>query len=230
MDFIGGVNRLLRTNGIIKGDDDNITTFSDNQHAADIELAQIAIQNELAELISDRLVPYEKTTTTISLVTGTRSYALASDFIRFFGTNPSFYDSTDNVRHYQYPGGEDALKDHDYQYKTTQGGVMAWYWENTTTKQVSFYNVPHAALNGRSLSYDYEKDVSVTNSTDTLPFHTTTEANTFIDLASRRFFFMISNQPLGLLTDDATYNNAKSRLYNLMRPVNPIPYYGYTYV
>ena len=48
MDFVGAVNRLLRLNAIITGDDDNITTFSDTQHAAAISLAQIAIQDELA--------------------------------------------------------------------------------------------------------------------------------------------------------------------------------------
>ena len=47
MDFIAAVNRVMRINTIIKGDDDNITTFSDTQHAASISLAQISIQDEL---------------------------------------------------------------------------------------------------------------------------------------------------------------------------------------
>jgi hypothetical protein len=104
--FIQAVNRLLRINTIIQGDDDDITTFSDSQHAADISLAQIAIQSELTELISDRLIGYEKDSDSITLLTGTRTYALDSGFIRFYGKNPSFYDSTDNVRYYEYKGGE----------------------------------------------------------------------------------------------------------------------------
>lgn len=227
--FIDGVNRLLRIQQIIRGDDDSITTFSDNQHSADIQMAQISIQDELTDLVSERLISYEKTNSTISLVTSTRTYALASDFVRFYGTHPSFYDSVDNVRSYEFKGGEDALKDIDYQYKTTEGSPTFWYWNDTTTKQVAFYSVPNSVYNGRSLSYDYEKSVAVTNSTDTLPFITTEEYQSFISMAARRFFFYKSLQSEGLLTQDAGYNNAKSRLYNLMRPTNLPKYYGHVY-
>lgn len=227
--FIDGVNRLLRINRIIFGDDDNITTFSDTQHAADISLAQIAIQSELTDLIADKLLPYEKTNTTISLTTGTRAYTLASDFIRFFGSKPSFYDSTANVRIYEYPGGEDVLMNVDYQYKTNQGAPVTWYWERTTTKQVAFYNVPDSTYNSRSLSYEYEKSVMVTNSTDTLPFHNNEEYFSFIDMASRRFQFVRTNKPTGLLDSDGTYVSAKSRLYELIRGTNKNNWYGKRY-
>lgn len=226
--FIDGVNRLLRINNVIKGDDDNITTFSDTQHASDISLAQIAIQDELGEVVSERLIPYEKASSSVSLVTNTRAYALATDFIRFYG-NSSIYDSTDNVRIFEYPGGETSLINHDYQYKTTQGAPNFWYWENATTLQIAFYNIPNSTYNGRSLTYDYEKSVMVTNSTDTLPFIKTEEYHAFIAMASRRFFFMLSSQPQGLLSGDATYNNAKARLYAFLRKDDPDDFYGYTY-
>jgi hypothetical protein len=229
MDFITGLNRLLRINGVIRGDDDALTTFSDTQHSADIQMAQIAIQDELSEIVSERLIPYEKTTTTISLTTSTRTYALASDFIRFYGDRPSFYDSTDNVRIYEYSGGENSLRDQIYTYKTDEGAPTWWYWDDTTTKKVAFFNVPNSTYNLRSLSYDYEKDVSVLLTSDTLPFHNTIEANAFIQAAARRFYFMISNQPQGLLTEDATYQNAKARLYSLLKPTNPSKYYGHSY-
>jgi hypothetical protein len=226
--FIDGVNRLLRINNIIKGDDDNITTFSDSQHAADINQAQIAIQDELAEIVSERLIPYEKTSSTITLETGTRTYALESNFIRFYGV-ASFYDSTQNVRLYEYPGGESALRDQDYQYATGTSTPVWWYWEDTTSKKVAFYAVPDANYNGRSLSYDYEKSVMVSDSTDTIPFHNTEEYYAFVSMAARRFRFMITNQDLGLLTADATYNNAKSRLYAFLRPTNANGKYGRSY-
>ena len=229
MDFIGSVNRLLRINGVIRGDEDVLTTFSDTQHSSDIQIAQIAIQDELSEIVSERLIPYEKTSSTVALVTSTRTYALASDFVRFFGDRPSFYDSTDNVRIYEYLGGENLLKDQIYTYATDTGAPSWWYWDDTTSKKIAFFNVPSSTYNGRSLSYDYEKDVSVTNSTDTLPFHNTIEANAFIQAAARRFAFMITNQPQGLLSEDATYQNAKARLYNLLRPTNPSKYYGHSY-
>ncbi len=227
--FIDGVNRLLRINQIIRGDDDDITTFSDTQHAATISLAQIAIQDELGDIVSERLIPYEKDSATISLVTGTRTYALESDFVRFYGTNPSFYDSTDNVRIYEWTGGEDSLRDQDYLYQTNTGGPSWWYWSDASTKKVGFYNVPNSTFNGRSLQYDFEKSVNVTLSSDTLPFHINEEYYAFIQCAARRFTFMRTEQPQGLLTEDATYNNAKARLYAFLRQTNPSKYYGYGY-
>jgi hypothetical protein len=228
-DFIAGVNRLLRINTIIKGDDDAITTFSDTQHAADIQLAQIAIQSELTSLIAERLLDYEKTSSTISLVTGTRTYALNASFIRFYGSRPSFYDATTNTRYYEHPGGEDALMNQDWQYKTATGGLISWYWHSTTTKQVAFYNVPDSSFNGRSLSYEYEASVMVSNSTDTLPFPNNEEYYAFIDMAARRFKFLVNKTPVGELDLDATYSTAKSTLYNLMRPTNPSSSYGKRY-
>lgn len=227
--FLDGVNRLFRINGVIRGDDDALTTFSDTQHSSDIQIAQIAIQDELSEIVSERLIPYEKTSSTLTLLTGTRVYTLASDFVRFYGDRPSFYDSTDNVRIYEYAGGENLLKDQIYTYATDQGSPTWWYWDDATSKKVAFFSVPNSTYNNRSISYDYEKDVSVTLVTDTLPFHNTIEANAFIQAAARRFHFMIADKPQGLLTEDATYQNAKSRLYNLLRPTNPSKFYGHSY-
>jgi len=211
------------------GDDDDITSFSETQHAAYISLAKIAIQDELSEIVSERLIPYEKTSATITLASGTRTYSLAADFVRFFGSNPSFYDSTDNTRIYEFHGGEDKLRDFDYLYKTNTGAPNWWYWDNTTTKSVGFYSVPNATYDTRSLQYDYEKSVMVSDATDTLPLHNNEEFYSFAQAATRRFDFMRSKQPQGLLTEDATYNNAKARLYAFLRQTNPSKHYGYHY-
>lgn len=228
MTFLEAVNRLLRINTIIKGDDDTITTFSDTQHAADISLAQIAIQDELTEIISERLIPYEHDTATISLVASQRSYTLDSGFIRFFGL-PSFYDSTSNIRIYEYKGGEKALMNHDMMYKTVEGSPMWFYWDNTSTKKVAFYNVPSSAYDARSLSYDFEQSVMVTNTTDTIPFHNNEENYAFVSMASQRFKFMIEKKEMGELMRNSTYANAKTRLYNLLRWKDPSGSYGKKY-
>lgn len=227
--FIDAVNRLLRISQIIRGDDDDITTFSDTQHAANISLAQIAIQDEIGEIVAERLIPYEKASGTVTLASGTRTYALASDFIRFYGSNPSFYDATDNNRIYEYAGGEDILRDVDFSYKTNTGAPNWWYWSDTNSKQVGFYSVPNSTYDTRSLQYDYEKSVMVENSTDVLPFHNNEEFYAFTQAAARRFDFMRSQQPQGLLMQDATYNSAKARLYALLRPTAPSKFYGHGY-
>ena len=226
MDFLTGVNRLLRTNLIIGGDDDDITTFSDTQHAADIEMAQIAIQDEIASLVANRLLDYEKTSGTINLVTGTRTYALAADFVRFYGSRPSFYDSSNNTMIYEYRGGENMLKHDDYTYKTAQGNPRSFYWDSTTSKQVGFYSVPDTAWNGVSLAYDYEKSVTATVTSDTLPFHTTQEAQVFIQMAARRFRVMDETLMIDSLDNDPIYKDARATLINLMTPTNPQEFYG----
>ena len=91
MNFLGAVNRVLRHEGVISGDDDNLVTFSDTQHAATSQLAQIAIQDELTELISAELLPqHAPTQTTVPTATSTRTYSLASDFVRFIMPETSF--------------------------------------------------------------------------------------------------------------------------------------------
>ena len=226
--FLECVNRVMRTNLIIRGDDDAITTFSDTQHSADIQLAQIAIQDELNDIIAERLIPYEHTTGTISLVSGQRSYSLATDFIRFFG-QPSFYDSVENRRIYEIPGGEKSLMNVDYQYKVTTGTPIEFYIDATTTKKVGFYNIPGSTYDGRSLSYDYEKSVMVSVESDVIPFHNSEEYFAFSQMASRRMRFMLDKQSTGLLSQDSGYNSAKVTLYSLLRPADPIGNYGKRY-
>lgn len=227
MNFLAGVNRVLRTNGIIKGDDDNISTFSDVQHNATLNLAIIAIQDELIDLVSDRLVNYEYATGTITTSAGARAYSLAADFVNFFG-KPHFLASSANRQIFEYPGGLPQLQMDVSNYASQSGTPNWWYWEPSTTKQISFYQTPNAA---ETLTYAYEKDVSVTNATDTLPFHNEIEAQAFCAMASRRFKFLFENHPNQdqVLAADASYQTAKGRLIRLMKGRNPYSQYGYHY-
>lgn len=214
MNFLDAVNRLFVANGIIRGDTDPITSFSSLQHGASIGIAKVAIQDELNELVSDSMIPYEKKTTgSITTVAGTRSYALSADFIRFFGEPPLLYCSSDNVEVFEYPGGENALRLSDFQYKTTQSNPFYWYFEAGTTKKISFYPVPQEA---KTYTYDYEGDVSVTNSTDTMPFVTESEAQAFCRLASRRFKLLFEGMDPALIAVDPEHMKAKATLFNLL--------------
>ena len=228
MNFLQAVNRVLRTNAIIKGDDDEVATFSDTQHAATLNLAIIAIQDELNDLISDRLISYERASDSVTLATGTRNYALASNFVRFYG-RAMFYDATNNRQIFEYPEKKLRLEINDY--ATQTGTPNWWYWFDATTKQVAFYQVPNSSYNGIAYSYEYEKDVSVSASSDTLPFQTEAEAQAFTTMASRRFKALLEELPdaMAFIMRDPTYITAKSRLNNLLRPQNPSSNYGVSY-
>lgn len=214
MNFLSAVTRVMRINGVIRGDTDAPTTFSDLQHGATIQIAQIAIQDELNELVADTVIPYEhKGTGSITTAAGTRSYSLASDFVRFYG-KPSLYDSTSNNRIYEIAGGEAVLMNADFQYKTTQTNPIGFYFDQTTTKKIALYPVPSEV---KTYTYDYEYDVSVTNSTDTIPFHSEAEAQAFCRMAARRFKYLFEQADMNGLSQDAERTSAKATLINLIK-------------
>lgn len=226
MNFLSAVVRVMRSNGIIRGDTDAPTTFSDLQHGATIQLAQIAIQDELNELTSDVLFPYEKKITgTIATVAGTRVYTLASDFVKFYG-KPVLYESTSNLMITEYPGGQEKLRRDIYNYKTEQGQPSWFYFEEGTTKQIGLFQVPNEA---KTWTYDYEADVSVTNTSDTLPFHNEQEAQAFCRLASRRFKWLYEDKDLSTLLTDPERMTAKATLAAMVNGKNPSKQYSAVY-
>lgn len=224
MDFITAVTRIMRAETILRGDTDAPTTFSDLQHGATIQLAQLAIQDELNELTSDNLLPYEKSTTgLITTAASTRSYSLASDFVRFFGT-PMLLTGTTQL--FEYRGGEDRIKLVFPGYKTDSGTPYWWYFEATTSKKISFYPVPTSAV---TYTYDYEKDVSLTNTTDTLPFHNEQEAQAFCRLAARRFKYLYQEKDTAALFGDPEWQKARATLAAMIAGKNPARSYTAVY-
>jgi hypothetical protein len=221
--FLEAVNRVLRTTGIIKGDDDNISTFTDVQHNATLNLAMIAIQNELNSLVADALIPYERDTKSIVTVIGQREYALDPSFVRFWGT-PLLYNAVDNQQIYEFD--EDQLRQEIFNYKTVQSTPIYWYFTGGTTKKIGFYPIPDTV---ETWSYEIEKSVAVTNSGDTLPFQTDQEAQVFCNLAARNFLILFEEQPDKTLTSDSIYQTQKSVLYSLIAGTNAPRYYGMAY-
>jgi hypothetical protein len=224
--FLEAVNRMLRINKVIKGDDDNIASFTETQHAAGVSIAQIAVQAELDDLVSDKIIAFEKTFGTIVTVDATRSYALPSNFVRLYGEDPFLYDATSKVDIYEYPGGVDALRHEFPEYKTQVGAPQWWYIDPTTTKQISLFYIPDTVNAGKTWAFDYEKDVSVVNASDTLPFHTRVEGEAFAEAAAIRMRY--NGKDLELEADPL-WNSARIRLINLMKYRNPPARYGYSY-
>jgi len=197
MNFLGAVNRVLRHEGIISGDDDELATFTDTQHAATSQLAQIAIQDELTELIAAELLPqYAPTQTTVPTVTSTRTYNLASDFVRFRNDWFLEVDGSDISQNYQvfyYRGGEEQLQQDFMDYQSNSGKPRHWYWSGSiTNKLVGFFPVPDSAI---TLRYYFHKDLSVTLISDAVPFVSEMEAQAFVQMASRRFTYLRIQDP-----------------------------------
>jgi len=224
MDFIAAVTRIMRAETILRGDTDAPTTFSDLQHGATIQLAQVAIQDELNELTSDNILPYEHSTSgSIATTNGTRSYSLASDFTRFYGV-PMLLTGTTQI--FEYRGGEERLKLVFPSYKTDAGTPSWFYFDLATTKKIAFYPVPTSA---DTYTYDYEKDVSVTSATDTLPFHSEQEAQAFCRLAARRFKYLYQEKDVAGLIQDPEHQKARAALAAMITGKSPAKSYAPVY-
>lgn len=231
MDFVGCVNRILQLNGLIRGDTDTLNDFTDTQHASTSSIAQIAVQNEITELSSRGRLPYQhKTTGSVMLAAGTRTYDLESDFVQLWGSDPFFYDATQNTQVFEYPGGEEQLRQDVLTYRTDSGTPMHFYFELGTTQQVSFFQVPDASVDGRELSYDYSGSVNVSSASDALPFATIDQQYAFAEMAGRRFKFLYEGKVDIAMDSDPVYREARSRLFALLKWKQPQRRYGRTYI
>lgn len=233
MTLLEAVTRILRQNAILRGDTDAPTSFSDTNHNASMQLAIMAVQDELIGLTAERLVPYEKTSATITLVSGTRTYSLATDFVNFYGY-PHFLYSEGNRVLPEWPGGQEKLQLEDFQYSTRTGTPNWWYWEPTTSKKVGFYYIPDSSYDGKTLTYHYERSVMVSVAADTMPFHNNEENYTFSQMAGRRFKFMyedVDNKAdiQSILENDVSYRTAKGTLIRLIRGTNPSRHYLHSF-
>lgn len=236
MTFLEAVNLILRINTFIAGDDDDLTSFSDTQHRATLNLAKIAVKSTLNELIADRLIPYEETDGNMTLVGDQRLYDLPSDFVRFVGSAPFFLklegaigSDSANQFVYEYPGGEDQLRWHVLDYRSQSGTPQWFYIVNGTSKRIGLYPVPDSDDNGKVYRFPYQKDVTVTTEADSLPFHTDQEAQAFVDMAARYMKFLIEKLPAAQLYQDPVFRTSKSALMALMKPIKSKESYGYRY-
>lgn len=229
MNFLGGVNRVLRSNGILRGDDDDLTSFSQTQHSATMALAQIAIQDQLSSLVSDNFIPFEEASFDITCVSGQRLYDLPADFIRF-------QDEPDRLALWRVGSGstpdgtfvmfkdELDLRASFADYRERRGQPIWFYLPNTQTGKIGLFNVPDSVIAGDIYRGYYEKDVSVNDEGDTLPFRTEFTANIFCRMASRHFgiMFQMTGKPTGLdpqaIEQDPVLIALRAQLIEAMKP------------
>ena len=235
--FVSVVNDVMVLEGIVAGDDDAITSFSSTQHVASIRLAKKSVQQELAALVSDQLIPYEKTSAILT-VSG-RTAALASDFVRLQDEGPWLVETdvsgtSKGAYIREYPGGEERLRKNDLNYQENTGKPSYWYWVGGTAKTLGFWTFPSGDT--YYYRYYYEKDVAVSDESDTVPFVSATEVQTFTELAARRFKYLRSSPtlreqlfPQGL-SRDGVLKDARNTLTQLLRYKQPRTRYGRRFV
>jgi hypothetical protein len=198
-----------------------------------MQLAIIAIQSTLTDIAEYYDLPMERVEgATITLHSGVRVYQLPADFVQFWNNPAYFYDAVQNNMITEFKGGEKTLARVLFDYKTESGYPQNWYYIDAPTKEVGFFQVPNDTLEGRVLTFDYNKDVIPTVETDLIPLIRNIECLKFCELAAVRFNALFTQQPRMPGTDfekDPTYVSARATLLKLVRPTKPGRRYGRVY-
>ena len=234
MTYLEAVNRILRLTTLMQWDDDDITSFTQTQHSASITLCRQAIQHVVNDLTADRFFYPEDATGHLTMVSGTRLYSLASDFVRLRGKRPWMFQlsgasGTDASGQYlyEYPGGELQLQKDVNQY-TSQTGTPQWFYF-TDDREVGIYPIPDSSTDGKLYRYEYEKDVMPENESDSLPVYSDAQGYAFCDSAAQAFKILFASQPIEGLDRDSIYMKGKTTVIALSRKTNPSGQYGYRY-
>lgn len=230
MVFVDVVNRILRKDGVIRGDTDALTNFNNLQHGATMNLAIIAVQDALNDLFADQALPVERTQGSITLALNTRTYTLAT-FDKFWREEaPFFYDATQNTEIYQYPGGEQQLQIDVMDYTTQYGYPNWWYWDDAASATIGLFQIPDATIAGRVLTYDYLKNTMVQNYNDVMPFQQDKQAYAFTEMALMRFQAMKAGKETADLKRLPAYVTALTKTLNLINPKRQSRRWGSVYV
>lgn len=187
--FVDAVNRILRLEGIIRGDDDAISDFTSTQHAASIEFAKIAVQDEIAWLTEALDIPYEESTGTVTTSASTRLYSLPSDFLRMSHENKLWkLDASGSLEaNFVHEADESWIRNNSSAYQSVEGMPVWFYFTGGTSNQIGLYPVPDDSYDYK---FWYDKSTNVTTSTDTMPFITVEQFNAFCSSAARVFKFI----------------------------------------
>lgn len=166
--LLDGVNSLFKRVQLIAGESGNLTSLTDSARQEDIDVAVMAWNEVIEDLFSrsNIAMPIEVAEQTITLVTGQREYALPDNLVQI---RWPLMQQTDGFYIHQYEGGweqmrRDQITPSSYTGRPFLGSI------NPTTGNLYLDRAPTAAENGDVYSLIYDKDVSLENAGDTMPF------------------------------------------------------------
>ncbi len=111
-------------------------------------------------------MPNEQGESTLTLVTGTRAYSLASDLLQL---RWPFRDKTNSQFLFEMPGGYDALLNQDIEQDDT--GLPHYAAIRATDGKLHLDCAPTSSENGRIYTYQYDKSLALSVAADSVPFN-----------------------------------------------------------
>lgn len=170
--LLNAVNEVFKRVGMIIGDSQDLTSFTDQARQRSINVAIQVINEGVDELysVSSVTMPAGQKQGTFTLATGTRGYALATDFTQFapYPGQVLAIDKTNTQFIYEYPGGYNALLLLDPEQDDT--GLPTYAAINPTDGTLQVDRAPTSTDNGKVYTYQYLKDLVMSATTDTVPF------------------------------------------------------------
>lgn len=166
--LLEAINAILQRVSFTAGDAGAITSLTDSARQVAIDCAKQVINESIDELYSTTETPYpnEQSESTIVLVTGTRAYSLATDLVQL---RWPFIDKTNTQFIAEYAGGYNALLLLDPEQDNT--GLPNWGAIRPTDGKIHLDVAPDSTANGKTYTYQYDKDLSLTLSTSNVPFN-----------------------------------------------------------
>lgn len=166
--LLNAVNEILRRTGVLRGDTGDLSSLSDSARQRPIDVAIQCINEATDHLyqLTPRDHPNAQSNDSITLVAGTRAYALNTGMVRL---QWPLIDTTNGQYITEYPGGYHTLYKHqsqpaNYTGLPTQGAI------NPTNGQLYLDRIPQASDAGKVYNYNFTNDVAMSASTDTTPY------------------------------------------------------------
>jgi len=211
--FLQAMNETLKQVGIIQGDAGELTTFTDSARQTDIDVMIQSWNLGIAELYKFEGLPQTIASATITLVTGTREYALASDFEGFMEDRDKsvITDETNGFRLWPFPGGFSQMVTEQLQ-PGNYVGQPIYYVVSPINGKLRLDTAPTADENGNIYTYHYMKRVSMSLITDTFPFTDTVVERMYHPVVE------LWNKKRKEIFDVGTYNTAMA---DATRALNP---------
>ena len=162
------MNGIFRRVGLIAGDAAELTTLTDSARQVSVDVAVQVINEGIEELFtqSEISMPNEQSSSTVTLLTGTRNYTLQTNLVTL---RWPLIDRTNSQYINQYPGGYDLMLIDDPEQDDT--GLPHYGVIRPTDGALFLDRAPTSADNGKIYTYQYEKNLALSAAADTVPFN-----------------------------------------------------------
>ncbi|MDH3639021.1 MAG: hypothetical protein OES09_11255 [Gammaproteobacteria bacterium] len=165
--LLNSVNEILKRTGIITGDASALTSLTDSPRQRAVDVSVQVVNEGIEEVYSagNASLPSEQAESTITLAASDRDYTLATDLVQL---RFPLIDKTNNQFITQYPGGYNQILVDDPEQDDT--GLPHFAAIRPTDGLLYLDRAPTSVEAGRIYTYQYDKDISLSVATDTVPF------------------------------------------------------------